>query len=146
MYDDDVILPVDEETEANEAAAKEFIEQQQETDEANNNLYQRAYGVLLDNGYSADEAEQYYNHPNVVNQVRQTLDAEAYEEFLKEYPGVKPEEIPVKAWEAFQRNGNLVKSFENNDPFLKAFTADMPKSKAKSRRREDPFEKGFDSI
>lgn len=144
MYDDDVILPSDPEAEANDAAAKEFVEQQQEVDAANDNLYQRSYEELINAGYTPEQAAAYYADPSVTSQVRQMLDQEAYQEFLKEYPNVKPEEVPVEAWESFQRNGNLVKSFEKNDKFLRGFASDMPVSKEKPD--PDPFVRGFDSI
>ena len=147
MYDDDDIMyPVDEEAEAAQAAAKEAVEEQKEIDGANDVLYQTAYETLLNNGYTQDQAAYYYCHPQVVDHVRRQLDQEAYQEFLKEYPNVKPEEIPKKAWESFMKNGNLVKSFERNEPFLKAFMADMPKTKATPPKHQDPFQKGFDSI
>ena len=43
MEDNDIILPADPEAEAREAAAKEYIEKQNEIDEANKRLYERAW-------------------------------------------------------------------------------------------------------
>ena len=96
MEDNDIILPADPEAEAREAAAKEYIEKQNEIDEANNRLYERAYNELLKAGYSESVAAAYHKDPSIINRVRDALDAEAYEEFLREYPNVKPDEISLR--------------------------------------------------
>ena len=145
MEDNDIILPADPEAEAREAAAKEYIEKQNEIDEANNRLYERAYNELLKAGYSESVAAAYHKDPSIINRVRDALDAEAYEEFLREYPNVKPDEISLETWKAFNRNGNLVKSFEKNDPFLNGLAEEIPGEFAKGKPDPDPFIAGFDS-
>lgn len=145
MEDNDIILPADPEAKAREAAAKEYIEKQNEIDEANKRLYERAYNELLKAGYSESVAAAYHKDPSIINRVRDALDAEAYEEFLKEYPNVKPDEISLETWKAFNRNGNLVKSFEKHDPFLNGLEEEIPGEFAKGKPDPDPFIAGFDS-
>lgn len=146
--EEDTILPVDEEAAEAEKLVRLQREYDTEIDEANADVYDRAFVHLLDSGYDVEQAEAYKKHPEVIKNIVDKMKEESFLAFQERYPHVKPEEISKETWKAFERTGDLIYSFEKYDSAFAGFNDDMPKVKVNRTNRRhgkpDPFLAGFD--